>query len=372
MKIIAFYLPQFYAIPENDVWWGKGFTEWVNTKKAQSTFKGHVQPNVPLDNNYYNLLDNDIKKWQVKLAHDYGIDGFCFYHYWFKDGKKLLEKPVEQFLQSKELNQAFCLSWANEPWCRNWDGLSNEVLMPQEYGGVDEWKKHFMYLLPFFKDDRYIRDEETNSPIFIIYKPEIIPCLSEMMKCWNDMAEKEGIPGITYIMQYPSMSRKLLDGFKYSIEFEPIYTKVIETGSLSAKLELLLKNPIQFKDFLQGKVLRSLKIKRGNILSFDRTWKSILNRKPKYEGIIPGAFPSWDNTSRRGKEASVYKGSTPKKFEKYLAKQIQRTKDIYHSNYLFINAWNEWAEGAYLEPDEQHRYGYLEAIKNARHLNNLD
>lgn len=371
MKIISFYLPQFHAIPENDKWWGKGFVEWVNTKKAKPTFKGHHQPNIPLNSNYYDLLDDEVKEWQVKLANKYGVDGFCFYHYWFKGGKKLLEKPVEQFLKNENLNIEFCLSWANEPWCRNWDGLSNEVLMEQEYGGIDEWTEHFTYLLPFFKDRRYIRDKDTKGPIFIIYKPEIIPCLDEMMKCWNDLALKEGIPPITYVRQYPSLSKKAINGLKYSIEFEPIYTKLIETHSLSAKLKFMLHNPNQYKNFLVGKLLRLLNIKRGNILSYDLTWKSILSRKPESKNMIPGAFPGWDNTPRRGNEATVYKGSTPEKFEEYMTMQIKRAKDVYQSEYLFINAWNEWAEGAYLEPDEQYQYAYLEAIYKARQANNL-
>lgn len=371
MKIIAFYLPQFHAIPENDRWWGKGFDEWVNTKKAKPTFKNHHQPNIPLHNNYYNLLQNDVKEWQVNLANKYGIDGFCFYHYWFKGGKQLLEKPVEQFLKNTSLDIEFCLSWANEPWSRNWDGLSNEILMEQEYGSVDEWTKHFYYLLPFFRDERYIKDKNTNGPIFIIYKPEIIPCIQDMLSCWNILAYKEGIPLITYIMQYPSLSQKVVSGFKHSIEFEPIYTKVDETKSLKARRNLFLQNPLQYKNYLIGKIKRFFGIKHGNILSYDYTWKSILSREPKRNNMIPGAFSGWDNTPRRGKEGTVYYGSTPEKFEKYLTEQIKRTKYLYQSDFLFINAWNEWAEGAYLEPDQQYNHSYLKAIHRARSANNL-
>ena len=155
MKIIAFYLPQFHNIPENDEWWGDGFTEWVNVKKAKPLFDGHVQPKEPLNDNYYNLLDDNIKIWQAKIAKEYGVYGFCYYHYWF-NGKLLLEKPMEQMLNNKKIDIPFCISWANEPWTKAWVN-EKKVLIPQSYGGVNEWKEHFDYLLPFFKDERYIK-----------------------------------------------------------------------------------------------------------------------------------------------------------------------------------------------------------------------
>ena len=155
-KIIAFYLPQFHRIPENDKWWGEGFTEWTNTKSSKPLFKGHDQPKEPLNDNYYNLLDKDTRKWQGELAKKYGIYAFCYYHYWF-NGKLLLQKPIEKMLNQNEPNLPFCMCWANEPWSRSWDGREKEVIMPQAYGEKKQWKKHFDYLLPFFKDTRYIK-----------------------------------------------------------------------------------------------------------------------------------------------------------------------------------------------------------------------
>ena len=154
MKIITFYLPQFHTFPENDMWWGKGFTEWTNTRKAKPLFKGHYQPHIPYKKNYYDLTKEGVMKTQIEYAKKYGIYGFCFYHYWFTNGKKLMEKPVETFLEDKTLNIKFCLSWANEHWTKKWDGGSKEIIMEQNYGSKEDWKMHFEYLLPFFKDSR--------------------------------------------------------------------------------------------------------------------------------------------------------------------------------------------------------------------------
>ena len=179
MKIIAFYLPQFYTFPENDAWWGKGFTEWTNTRKAVPQFQNHYQPRVPYRDNYYTLTNSDAIAWQIAEAKKYGIYAFCFYHYWFANGKKLLEKPVELFLKNKDLNMNFCLSWANEPWTRSWDGEQKQIIMPHEYGGEKEWRDHFFYLLDFFRDERYIKIK--NRPLFVFYRPEIFPEFEKMI-----------------------------------------------------------------------------------------------------------------------------------------------------------------------------------------------
>lgn len=199
MKTIAFYLPQYHTIPENDVWWGKDFTEWTNLKKSTALFDGHYQPRIPENRNYYNLLDDTVKQWQIDLAKKYGIYGFCFYHYWFKGGKKLLERPIEQFLENKSLKMPFCLCWANEPWTRAWDGKTKEVIMPQEYGTEQEWREHFQYLLPFLKDERYIYVD--GKPLLVFYKPELIENLKAMIDIWKEMALTAGLPGLTFVVQ---------------------------------------------------------------------------------------------------------------------------------------------------------------------------
>ena len=371
MKIIAFYLPQFHDIPENDQWWGKGFTEWVNVKKAKPIYEGHEQPRVPLNSNYYNLLDDDVKIWQAKIAKEYGVYGFCYYHYWF-NGKLLLEKPMEQMLKNPAVDIPFCICWANEPWTRAWVG-EKKILIAQEYGKEDEWIEHFNYLLPFFKDDRYIKNN--NKPFVVIYRPEIIGCLNEMLECWVRLAKENGFKGIDFAYQNISFDlEKNKDDhmFSYNIEFQPHYAfydlnvnkhKVLR--GIKRKLSNFLERQFGFnlKFVGDGKLV-------DNHVDYDLAWKAVLKRKPDSEKNIPGAFVGWDNTPRHGKNGRVYVGDTPEKFQEYLTVQIRRARDIYHKDMIFMYAWNEWAEGGYLEPDERYGYQNLEAIRNALEANN--
>ncbi len=377
MKIIAFYLPQFHAIPENDAWWGAGFTEWTNTKKAVPLFKGHYQPKTPLNENYYNLLDTKTIQWQCELARKYGVWGFCFYHYWFKDGKKLLEKPVELFLASKECNQNFCLCWANENWTRCWDGKDKEVLMEQDYGNEKDWKAHFDYLLPFFLDSRYIFND--GKPVFVIYKPEYIPMLQEMVTFWNQQAKMNGLEGISIVSQFPSPKEELakIDSvIDYQIQFEPMYTLAYEYIKKSNYASMFTKKPVAVALYLFKRVIRIihkrmlkmplLKVtKRPFPLSYDSVWELIVSRERLNQKFIPGAFTDWDNSARRGVEGRMFKGSTPDKYKKYLSKLIRQCTGNAPTDLLFITAWNEWAEGSYLEPDEKNKYGYLQATLDA-------
>ena len=189
VRTIALYLPQFHEIPENNEWWGHGFTEWVNVKKAVPLFEGHQQPRIPLDNNYYDLSDVNVMRWQTELAKKYGIYGFCFYHYWF-NGKKLLEKPVDNYLEAKDIDFPFCICWANEHWTNKWATENDRVLIEQKYGGREQWKEHFDYLLPFFKDSRYIYQD--GKPLFVLYRPELVTRRREMLEYWNQLALENG------------------------------------------------------------------------------------------------------------------------------------------------------------------------------------
>lgn len=373
IKIIAFYLPQYHSIPENDEWWGKGFTEWTNVKKAQPIFSGHIQPKKPLNDNYYNLLDDDVKKWQVEIAKKAGLYGFCYYHYWF-NGKLLLEKPAEQMLTNKSIDFPFCFSWANEPWSRSWKGETKNVLMPQDYGDQNDWKKHFEYLLPFFSDERYIK--ENGKPVFIIYKPDIFPQYYEMMKYWNELAKCEGFPGIYWGFQFPSGFRDIKNSeiFDFGIEFEPLYTRTAEQDFINistfrGKTKLLIKHPITFFKISNRKIRNNI-LKKPVFFDYSKTCEKIISRKPIFSNSVPGMFTSWDKTPRNGKKATVYKNSSPELFEQYMQKQIIRAKEVYNCNYLFITAWNEWGEGAYLEPDVVNRFSYLEALSNSQNNSN--
>jgi len=343
IKIFALYLPQYHTIPENDEWWGKGFTEWTNVKKAKPLFKGHNQPRIPLNNNYYNLLDDNTFKWQIGLAKNYGIDGFCFYHYWF-NGKLLLEKPLENYLDNKELDFPFFFSWANEPWARTWDGQNTNVLMPQIYGGKDDIVNHFNYMLPFFKDFRYIKKD--NKPVFVLYKANSITYLDEMIDIWTKMARNNGFDGIFFVESLVGTQKE-----KYSKQTDAcFYFEPMWSGTH-------MKDNIVYRAFRY--------CFHRNKSSYERGLKKVLKYENLSKDRYAGFFVDWDNSPRKGKNGCVFLNTSIQLFDKYLKAQLEKMK-INNCSILFINAWNEWCEGAYLEPDVKNQYSYLESIKRIR------
>lgn len=347
MKIIAFYLPQFHQIKENDEWWGEGFTEWVNVKKSKPLFEGHNQPRIPLNNNYYNLLDIDTHKWQSELMKTYGVYGLCYYHYWFK-GKQLLEQPIEILFNNKDIDTNYCISWANEPWTRSWDGKNKDIIMPQDYGDESDWIEHFNYLLKFFKDERYIKVD--NKPLFVIYRTSSIDRCEEMIELWNKLAKENGLEGIYVVETLNSFQNKpCLDSSNSVIEFEPMFTLRHDMPIHTQSVRFINK-----------------KLEKLDRFNYDQIWKRILNRKSVYKGKekFSGAFVDWDNSPRKGEKATVCLGSNVDSFKKNLKCLVNKCIDENNDRFIFINAWNEWAEGTYLEPDEKNRYGYLEAIKD--------
>lgn len=373
MDIIAFYLPQYHSIPENDRIWGKGFTEWVNVKKSKPVFDGHRQPRVPLNENYYNLLDIEAIRWQAKIAKEHGVNAFCFYHYWF-GGKLLLEKPMELLLDNPDIDIEYCVCWANEAWTKAWVSKSYEVIVPQEYGGEKEWTEHFMYLLPFFNDKRYIK--KNGKPLVVLYRPSDIPCLEEMITCWRKLAVKNGFPGLDIAFQTVNLdleNDKRRELFDYDIEFQPTYAQM---DMEKVHFPLIRKIKRNIDNWLLSKkggrtidihaLMNYRRNKDGNnLMSYDKLWEKILDRTPIDDKCIPGAFVDFDNSPRRANRASICKDANPELFKKYMTEQIRRTKDVYKKDMLFVYAWNEWAEGGYLEPDEDFKYGYLEAIRDA-------
>lgn len=364
MKTIAFYLPQFHAIPENDEWWGRGFTEWVNVKKAKPLFEGHYQPRIPKDKNYYNLLDPSVMKWQVDLAKKYGVYGFCFYHYWF-DGHMLLQKPVEQYLKDRSLDLPFCICWANEHWTQAWVSKQDKILIAQRYGARKEWEEHFNYLLPYLKDPRYIKNN--GRPLVVLYRPDLIDCLNEMLDCWQELAQKEGFQGLDFAYQqitFDIQKDKDDSRFAYNIEYQPSYAVYDMTREQHRLLRSVKRKIVRLFDKV-GINLEQVRPQGLIQRDYDSVWQSVLDRVPENEKCVPGAFVDWDNTPRRHEKGSVFVGASPEKFEKYMTKQIRRAKEIYHKDMLFLFAWNEWAEGGYMEPDEKFGYGYLEALRNA-------
>lgn len=352
-KVIAFHLPQFHTFKENDEWWGKGFTEWTNVRKTKPLFKGHNQPRVPLNNNYYDLSKLESLLWQMKLAKKYGVDAFCYYHYWF-DGKLLLEKPIEMIRDYQGKKLEYCLCWANEPWTRSWDGNERSVLMPQRYGEEMDWKKHFKYLLTYFKDPYYIKIN--NRPMLVLYRCNNIPNCDDMIRCWDECCKTEGFAGI-YVVEE-------LNGFqnhpacvnsKAYLDFEPMNT-VVNHRTFTERI----------MDKMRTKLYNSrFHIDCAYVYKYSMIWHNILRRP--YHALsgkehFLGGYVGWDNSPRRATKASIHIGTSPEKFGRYLRRQRLRAR-TYNSRFIFINAWNEWGEGAYLEPDTLHKNHYLKAVK---------
>ncbi len=349
MKLIAMYLPQFHEIPENNDAWGQGFTEWVNVKKAKPLFLGHNQPRVPMHGNYYNLLDRGVMAKQMALAKWAGIYGFCFYHYWF-GGRMVLEKPVEMLLHNKNIDFHYCFSWANEPWTKTWHGAggNKEILIPQTYGGEDEWDAHYQYFHPFFMDKRYIKID--HKPVLLIYRLRNISRFNDMIRYWNECAKKDGFSGIfTISMNRCKENVEKSRWVDASVDFEPNRTRA----------DLLeMKTVLRPKD-RGGLFWNLLAMKR---IDYKKLNKKMLN-KTHEKNHFRGIFVDFDDSPRRNTRAVIVKGSTPRRFGKYLRETLKLS--IQEGNeYVFLNAWNEWGEGNYLEPDTKHKYGYLKQIKS--------
>lgn len=359
-KIIAMYLPQYHEIEDNNQFWGKGFTDWVSVKSAKSLYTNHSQPRVPLNNNYYDLSNVDTIKWQVDLAKSYGIHGFGFYHYWFSSEKNILTRPSELLLAHEEIDMPFMFAWDNISWKRTWSrikgndwaplrdidsknhGNSPELLIEYKLGNEEEWKAHFEYLLPFFKDKRYIKNN--NKPIFIIY--HYSKDIYTMACFWDVLAKEQGFSGIEIIYKYDAL--KSIPDDEFIFYYEPIY---------SGWSRLLTR--------VSGKVKGLLNIKSLEQYSYDDVWKNLLMNARENDNpfSLYGAFVSYDDTPRRGSKGKVILNSDPNKFEKYFS-QLICICEKQKKEYIFLTAWNEWGEGAYLEPDTINGYGYLEAIKN--------
>lgn len=346
MKVLAYNLPAYHRIPENDEWWGEGFTEWDNVRRGKPLYKGHIQPMIPLNGYYYDLSKKEDVLNQARLAKKYGLSGFVYYHYWF-NGKLLLEKPVEIYRDSKEVDFDYCLCWANEQWARTWDGKDGQILMPQTFGGQTDWEDHLQYFLPFFNDSRYIK--RGNKPMLFVYSTSRIPCFDEMFEYWDSRIKEFGFDGI-YLVEFISTVNPNV-GSKFSqavTEFEPMYTNRFGISNLKKAYRVICKT---------FKVLECL--------NYDEIWEAIIAKNRTYGGreIIQSAFTQWDNTPRKGRSGLVLKGGSPEKFEKYFRQLANHKRKDASREYMVINAWNEWGEGPVLEPSEQYGYKYLEGLQ---------
>jgi hypothetical protein len=362
MKFVALYLPQYHEIPENNLWWGDGYTEWSAVKNAKPLFSGHYQPHVPYKDNYYDLSDTSAKtwKWQSQLAKEYGISVFCIYHYWFDNGKQLLQKPAEILLEHKEIDCPFCFCWANESWTRTWYGLQKEVLMAQKYGDENEIIEHFAYLLPFFKDNRYWKI--SNKPVFCLYKSADISNINLLISIWNRLAKENGFSGIYFVSANTNSGIDKRDIFDARYNFEPDYSlkhQMSGLGSLYYYSHATLQT-------LFNHAFKSKKLERVVPIDFvNKAIKKSAKKNAELElklGVpnFTGLFPSFDNTPRRGYKGLVYTHATPEKFRKTLCAVSKYLPD---DSIIFVNAWNEWGEGCYLEPDEKNGFQMLSVIK---------
>jgi hypothetical protein len=362
-RIIAFYLPQFHPIPENDRAWGRGFTEWTNVAKARPLFNGHYQPHLPTDLGYYDLRLPEVREAQASLAREHGIGGFCYWHYWFA-GERLLERPFNEVLKSKKPDFPFCLGWANETWSGMWSGGAwDNIIKAQEYPGIEDHKNHFDALLPAFRDPRYIRVD--GKPMFLIYRPKKVPNCGVALAYWKDLAERAGLQGLHFVANLDWQDRDWhakANGFD-AVTIWPLGRLVSAPPCLtSRRIKRLL-----FRRRLSWLHARLEKLLPGLDKVFD--YKTILPLldcpPPQNIRFHPMVVPNWDTTPRYDKRATIFHGSTPELFREHLRAVLHRVGGRpANEQIVFLKSWNEWAEGNYVEPDERYGTGYLEVIRD--------
>ena len=346
-RLIAYYLPQFHPITENNTWWGHNFTEWTHVTAARPLFRDHYQPRLPADLGFYDLREPDIRAAQVELARNNGIEGFCYWHYWFA-GKRLLERPFKEVLATGRPDFPFCLAWANQSWTGIWHGVPDRMLMEQTYPGVKDDKAHFYDVLEAFKDDRYMTVD--GKPIFIVYSPDEIPEPKRFTETWRELALKEGLPGLYFIgIAMPAWNPEP-HGFDGSIINNPgLILEEMRTGHYRPKYSGLFRRLFR----------------KPTVYSYEDTVPYAVPSHAMDFTQYPCVLPNWDNTPRCGVHGIVFHHSTPELFKIQLKKAFEQVKDRKRDQrIIFIKSWNEWAEGNYLEPDQRFGKGYLEVINN--------
>lgn len=348
-KVVAFYLPQFHPFKENNEWWGKGFTEWSNVAKAIPQFEGHYQPRLPSDLGYYDLRIPEVMKEQIEMAKLHGVDAFCFHYYWFA-GHRLMERPIEQYLENADtLDFPFCLCWANENWSRRWDGSENDILIAQEHSEEDN-KAVFYDLLRHFKDKRYLT--VNGKPFIVIYRPDIIPNIQELTKQWRVLAEKEGLPGLHMVATNSfGFSDYAALGFDGLVEFPP---HNVIAGGINSKLDF-------YNEDFQGTVYNY-----QDVVDFSLNRLECQAQDEESKAYYPTVMTAWDNSARKPGKGNVFHDASPSKFQNWLSGCYDWSKRTHPqgAQFVFVNAWNEWAEGTYLEPDKKYGYAYLNAVRS--------
>ncbi|MBP1224033.1 glycoside hydrolase family 99-like domain-containing protein [Flavobacterium sp. 1355] len=354
IRLIASYLPQFQPIKENDEWWGKGFTEWTNVGKAKPLFAGHYQPRVPADLGYYDLRLPAVRLAQAEMAKEYGIEGFCYWHYWFGDGKRILEKTFDDILINKEPDFPFCLAWANETWSGVWHGLKNQILMEQKYLGEEDYKQHFEAVLPAFLDERYIKVDD--KPIFMLYRPLDFSDAPKFIELWNKWAIENGLKGVYFIGQITTPENRDL---------------VLNMGFDAVNIVRLT----EYMRLNTSKIARGIQRVSGQLkkYAYKDFYPYFSGPEDKDLNCIPTIIPNWDHSPRSGKRALILHDSNPQFFGEHVKDIFSKISHKPDDNRIsFIKSWNEWGEGNYLEPDLVHGHGYLKALREQLDLLNLD
>jgi lipopolysaccharide biosynthesis protein len=363
IKAICFYLPQFHPIPENDAWWGKGFTEWTNVTKARPLFKGHYQPHLPTDLGFYDLRLPEARQAQADLASEYGIHGFCYYHYWF-GGRRLLERPFSEVLKSGKPDFPFCLCWANESWTRRWDGQEKEILLEQTYSDEDD-RNHIRWLTTAFRDPRYIRVQ--GRPLFLVYRLSRLPNPARTIELWRNEAKRLGAGDIfvcnvesNFAAEHGLAPKYNLDG---AVEFAPDAKSVPLRQEANWLTHKLAPHPRMQRLAAELGLTQPWLCNHG-VYSYQELMNNMLAKSTPPYLRFPCVTPSWDNAARRQSGATIFCGSAPELYKQWLAAVVQKTKvDNPHDPIVFINAWNEWAEGNHLEPCQHWGHEYLKATR---------
>lgn len=374
-RVIAYYLPQFHPIPENDKYWGKGFTEWTNVAKAKPLFKGHYQPRIPADLGFYDLRLPEVREQQAQMAREAGIEGFCYWHYWFGNGKRLLQRPFNEVLQSGKPDFPFCLAWANHSWkTSTWEnGGKDRMIVEQRYLGGEDYTMHFQEVLPAFKDKRYITID--GKPLFAIFDPYNFQDVSNFIKTWQRLAKENGLKGIYFIAMSNSTStlQRNADGTLKRVapnlqSSERVYNDLLNLGfdginsfGKSHAEMLYMGKYARIAKKLLHQYLPFLPTHRIN---YEKITQHFFAPEDSWQNVYPSIFPQWDRTPRAGNSEGVYVNATPTTFKKHIqnALNVIKNKDMEH-RILFLRAWNEWGEGNYVEPDLKYGHGFLDAIK---------
>ena len=362
-RIIAYYLPQYHTIPENDKWWGKDFTEWTTVKRAVPLFKGHYQPKIPADLGYYNLRQSNVREEQARLAHNAGIEGFCYWHYWFGNGKELLETPFKEVLESGHPDFPFCLAWANESWQRkewgNTYGKKNTTLIEQQYAGTEDNRQHFESLKKAFADKRYITMD--NKPVFIIYKPFKFKEIRNFIKEWNQLIFESGIAEKFYFIAQIDNDKEVaaIKNFGFDAATVNIVHRFVQPAYkygtfFSSLCNFIIKIPQNIKRRIYDYPF---------VLNYSKAIQYITHKEFDIrEDIIPTIIPNWDHSPRSGKHNTILRNSSPSLFKVHLNKVFSLVNKK-KNNLVMLKSWNEWGEGNYMEPDIKYGHGYLDVLK---------